>query len=226
MSNGGAGSLRRICELVDSAQLTQTSALTGFRPVPRVRILPAPPRSLHCRESRPFYLRNTRKLPVICDCARTNRTAENALLGREGGHCPGFSLEGTFAVRLQGGRQANAMRSPAEDSANLTRFRSLFKLVAVLHARFLGFSDQTRFWTRCDAPILPNQHFRSAGVSPALIRRSDPSRSTPPYQSSRSARQQVRAAIPLNRPTEFRCLIPAMGNSAMAASLLASGYGL
>jgi hypothetical protein len=46
---------QRIPELVDSAQLTQTSALTGFRPVPRVRILPAPPRSLDCREFLPLF---------------------------------------------------------------------------------------------------------------------------------------------------------------------------
>jgi hypothetical protein len=43
LSKGGAGSLRRISELVDSAQLTQTAAFAPFRPVLRVRVLPAPP---------------------------------------------------------------------------------------------------------------------------------------------------------------------------------------
>src|ERR1022692_2487606 len=48
----GAPSHRRISELVDSVQLTRISALTGFRPVPRVRIQTSPPRSLSCRETR------------------------------------------------------------------------------------------------------------------------------------------------------------------------------
>jgi hypothetical protein len=40
------------------------------------------------------------KEPVFRDCSQTNRTAQNGLLGSEGGHCHGFSLEGTFAVRF------------------------------------------------------------------------------------------------------------------------------
>src|SRR5205807_2383635 len=41
--------------------------LYGLTPVPRVRIPPSPPRSLDCGESWPFFLRNTRKLPVFRD---------------------------------------------------------------------------------------------------------------------------------------------------------------
>ena len=50
VSNGEQAVCWRISEPVDSAQLTQTSALTPFRPVPTVRILLPPPCSLKCRE--------------------------------------------------------------------------------------------------------------------------------------------------------------------------------
>jgi len=42
-------------------------------------------------------------MPIFRDICPTKWTGENALLGSEGSHCPGFSLEGTFAVRFQGG---------------------------------------------------------------------------------------------------------------------------
>ena len=51
------------------------------------------------------------KMPVFSDYSQTNRTAENGLLGIKYGHYPGFSPEGTFAVRLPEGFKANAMRS-------------------------------------------------------------------------------------------------------------------
>ena len=89
-SNRTAGSLRRISELVDSVQLTQTSALTSLRPVPKVRIPFPPPRSLDCRENPLSLRRNTRILPAFRDYSHTNRTAENGLLGSEGGHYSGF----------------------------------------------------------------------------------------------------------------------------------------
>jgi hypothetical protein len=50
VSNGEQAVRWRIYEAVDYAQLTQTSALTPFRPVSRVRIHLPPPRSLQCRE--------------------------------------------------------------------------------------------------------------------------------------------------------------------------------
>jgi DNA-binding XRE family transcriptional regulator len=87
--------------------------LYGLTPVPRVRIPPSPPRSLNRRESRLFYLRNTREMPVFRDNSSTNCTRENGLLGSEAGHCLGFSLKARCAVRFQGGHWANAMRSQA-----------------------------------------------------------------------------------------------------------------
>jgi hypothetical protein len=42
-------------------------------------------------------------MPVFRNNFRTNRTRENGRLGSETGHCPSFSLEGTWAVRFQGG---------------------------------------------------------------------------------------------------------------------------
>jgi hypothetical protein len=81
----GEQPVRRISELVDSAQLTQTPALTPFRPVPRVRILPAPPRSLNCREISLALRRNARIMPIFRDYSQANRTAENGLLGIECG---------------------------------------------------------------------------------------------------------------------------------------------
>jgi|SRR5579862_1783618 len=47
---------QRIVEALDSVQLTQTSALAGFRPVPRVRMSPSPPGSLNCREFLSLFL--------------------------------------------------------------------------------------------------------------------------------------------------------------------------
>src|SRR5258706_11367375 len=68
----------------------QTSALTGFRPVPRVRIHSSPPRSLDCREIPLVLRRNTRTTPVFRDYSLTNRTVENGLLGRSGIGSPVF----------------------------------------------------------------------------------------------------------------------------------------
>ena len=81
--------------------------------VPGVRIPLPPPRSLDCREIQLALRPNTRIMPVFRDYSQTNRTAENGLLGIECSRCPGFSLEGTCAVRFQGARKAKAMRSKA-----------------------------------------------------------------------------------------------------------------
>src|ERR1039458_1551785 len=62
------------------------------------------------------FPRNTRNMPVVRDSSSTNRTGENGLLCSEERHCPGFSLEGTCAVRFQEGHKANGMRSEAWDS--------------------------------------------------------------------------------------------------------------
>jgi hypothetical protein len=62
-----------------------------------------PPYSLDCREFPLDLRRNTRNMPVFRDYFQTNRTGENGPLSNEGGHCPGFSLEGTWAVRFRGG---------------------------------------------------------------------------------------------------------------------------
>jgi hypothetical protein len=64
--------------------------LYGLTPVPRVRIPPSPPRSLDRRESRPFFLRNTQKMPVFRDYSQTNRTAENGPHSTECSQRPGF----------------------------------------------------------------------------------------------------------------------------------------
>jgi hypothetical protein len=77
------GSRREFLKLLIPCNLRKRRLLQVFRPVPRVRILSAPPRSLSCRESRLFYLRNTRKLPVFRDYSQTNRTAENGPLGSD-----------------------------------------------------------------------------------------------------------------------------------------------
>jgi hypothetical protein len=69
-SNGEQAVCWRISESVDSAQLTQTSALTPFRPVPRVRILRPPPCSLKCREIPLALSRNTRIMPAFRDYPR------------------------------------------------------------------------------------------------------------------------------------------------------------
>jgi len=42
-------------------------------------------------------------MPVFRDYSQTNRAAENGLLSRQVGHCPGFSPQGTCAVRFQAG---------------------------------------------------------------------------------------------------------------------------
>src|SRR5258706_1292863 len=78
----------------------QTSALTGFRPVPRVRIHSSPPRSLDCREIPQTLPRKTRTMPVFRDIPHANRTAENGLLSIKYGQYPDFSPEGIFAVRF------------------------------------------------------------------------------------------------------------------------------
>jgi hypothetical protein len=49
-----AGSRREFLKFLIPCNLRDTSALAGFRPVPRVRIPPSPPRSLDCRESSPL----------------------------------------------------------------------------------------------------------------------------------------------------------------------------
>jgi hypothetical protein len=56
--------------------------------------------SLNCREIPLALQRNTRIVPVFYDSSSTNRTGENGLLCSEERHCPGFSLEGTCAVRF------------------------------------------------------------------------------------------------------------------------------
>jgi hypothetical protein len=66
----GAASHRRISELIDSVQLTKTSRLTGFRPVPRVRIPLPPPRSLSCRETWSNLTDNRWKWPQFRDSSR------------------------------------------------------------------------------------------------------------------------------------------------------------
>src|ERR1700733_4926390 len=68
--------------------------------------LRAPPRSLHCREFLPLFPAKCANMPVFSDFCATNRTAENGLVGIECSRCPGFSLEGTCAVRFQGARKA------------------------------------------------------------------------------------------------------------------------
>src|SRR4030081_1586742 len=71
-------------------------------------------------------------MPIFRDTCRTRRTGENALLGTEGGHYPGFFLDGTLAVRFQRLRRANAMRSQIDHSAKaeLTfSFRTQWELV-------------------------------------------------------------------------------------------------
>ena len=110
----GSRQSQRISELVDSVQLTQTSALTGFRPVPRVRILPAPPRSLDCREIPLALRRNTRIMPVFRDYSQANRTGENGLLGIECGSVLVFSgghMRSPVSTRALG--ECNAITSPA-----------------------------------------------------------------------------------------------------------------
>jgi hypothetical protein len=92
---------QRIPELVDSAQLTQTSALTGFRPVPRVRILPAPPRSLGCRETAPPVAMKYAKHAHFSRYLLDNLDWRERTARRRRAHYPGFSLEGTRAVRFQ-----------------------------------------------------------------------------------------------------------------------------
>jgi hypothetical protein len=47
---------------------------------------------------------NMRNMPVFRDNSQTNRTAENGLLGIKYGQYPGFSPEGTLAVRFPVGR--------------------------------------------------------------------------------------------------------------------------
>jgi len=74
---------QRILQAPDPLQLTLTSALTGFKTVPRVRIHSAPPRSLKCREIPLALRRNTRRMPVFRDYSPTSRTAENGLLRRD-----------------------------------------------------------------------------------------------------------------------------------------------
>ncbi|MGD0267976.1 MAG: hypothetical protein ABSB14_02845, partial [Candidatus Sulfotelmatobacter sp.] len=46
---------------------------------------------------------NARNMPVFRDSSSTNRTAEKELLSSEVGHCAGFSLDGSPAVRFRVG---------------------------------------------------------------------------------------------------------------------------
>jgi hypothetical protein len=81
-----------------------------FKKVTKVRIAVAPPASLNSRETAPPFPSKYAKDAHFRDSSSANRTAENGLLGSEGGHFPGFSLAGTLAVRFQGAHKANAMR--------------------------------------------------------------------------------------------------------------------
>src|ERR1017187_6506721 len=80
----------------------------GLTPVPRVRIPPSPPRSLDCREIRPPHNAKYAKNAHSCEIRSTTWTGENGLLGSEGSHCPGFSLDPQRAVRLSKLSGANA----------------------------------------------------------------------------------------------------------------------
>jgi len=98
-----------------------TSALTGFRPVPRVRILPSPPRSLNCRENlsrRLKYAINAgfrRLFADKPDC--TERTARHV------GHgFTGFSLDPQPAVRLS----SSMRRTPGDHKPMIRRSRLEF----------------------------------------------------------------------------------------------------
>jgi hypothetical protein len=93
---------RRILEAPDSAQLTQTSALTGFRPVPKVRMSSSLRHAVWTAEKfrRPSP-QNMRNMPIFRDYSSANRTAENELLGiKLRLLTSGFSPEGTFVVRF------------------------------------------------------------------------------------------------------------------------------
>jgi hypothetical protein len=61
--------------------------------------------------------RNTRIMPVFRDHSQANRTSRERTARHRIRYCPGFSPEGIWAVRFQGGHKANAMRSQAGDSA-------------------------------------------------------------------------------------------------------------
>jgi hypothetical protein len=116
VSNGEQAVCWRISEPVDSAQLTQTSVLTPFRPVPGVRIPLPPPSSLDYRESRSQSPQNQAKWPQFRKSCRKPDWRKYPTLCR-GRALPCLSLEAKFAVRLPRIHEANGMRSQTDDSA-------------------------------------------------------------------------------------------------------------
>jgi len=81
-------------------------------------------------------------MPIFRDNSSAHRTAENGLLSREHGRCPGFSLQGTCAVQFQEGHKANAMRSEAPGFGD-----SELIFIGVLGKRFRCF-PLARLWTQ------------------------------------------------------------------------------
>ena len=83
----------------------------------RVRIILPPPPSLDCRETPqpliPKYGKGAHFSRYVLD----NMDWRERTARQRSGLCPGFSLEGTCAVRFQGGPEGNAIRSEARDSA-------------------------------------------------------------------------------------------------------------
>ena len=79
-----AASHRRISELVDSVQLTQTSPLASFRLYRGFESIPLRHAVWTAEKFRRPLLRNTRTVPDFRDISSRTWTGENALLGSEG----------------------------------------------------------------------------------------------------------------------------------------------
>lgn len=106
-------SLLEFCYL----QLTDTSGFGGSKPVPKVRIHPAPPVSLHCRESPPPFPRNTRNMPVIGHtCHQSGLQRMHSLPATDLNIAP-FLGTAEWQSGFDDLPRANAMRSQTDDVA-------------------------------------------------------------------------------------------------------------
>jgi hypothetical protein len=84
-----------------------------FKKVLRVRIVLAPPHSLHSREFLPLFPARCAKHAHISRFLRDKPDWRERTLCSKGRRRTGFSPEGTYVVRFRGGHKANAMRSTA-----------------------------------------------------------------------------------------------------------------
>jgi len=106
-------------------QLTDTSGLTKFKKVLKVRILLAPPRSLNCRQSPPPVPAKCAKHARIPHISSSNRIAENGLPVGKGALVPPFLRR----AHAQSGFETSCRRMQCDQKPMKRRSPGLYSFV-------------------------------------------------------------------------------------------------